>query len=120
MPTSRATRVTSAVKIAELLNHRVDDIGGTQELAFEWTAIDVETNGLCQVALSDGGDCACDFGGGAEQVFHERVDRNFHLAPGTSGLMKAGTFARSAFLADRITDPLSIPAPFARWQQRFR
>src|SRR5206468_643294 len=50
----------------ELLNHRVDEVGGTQELAFEGTSIDVEPNGLRQVALSNGGDGTSDFCRGAE------------------------------------------------------
>ena len=51
---------------AELLNHRVDDAGGTQEFAFQWTSVHVQPNGLGQISLSDSGDGASHFGGGAQ------------------------------------------------------
>ncbi len=54
VPTSRATRVTSAVKTPKLLNHRVDDIGRTQELAFQRPPVHVEPHGLGQVSLRHG------------------------------------------------------------------
>ena len=50
---------------AELLNHRVDDVGGAQELAFQRTSIHVQPNGLSQIALRDGGDGARHFRGRA-------------------------------------------------------
>ena len=93
---------------AELLNHGVDDVGGAKELAFERAAIDVEPDGLRQVALRDGGDGAGDFGRGPEQILDQRIDRDFHLAPRSSGLVKAGALARLAFLADCLTDALEF------------
>ena len=93
---------------AELLNHRVDDVGGAQELAFERPAVHVEAHSLSQVALRDGGDGARDFGGRAKQVFDQRVDRDFHLAPGALGLMEAGAFAGLAFFADHLANTLQF------------
>ena len=43
---------------AELLDHRVDDVGGLQKFAAQRAAIDVELHGLQQVALRHGGDRA--------------------------------------------------------------
>jgi hypothetical protein len=48
---------------AELLNHGVDDVGGAQELAFERPTVHVQTNGLGQISLGDGGDGAGNLGG---------------------------------------------------------
>ena len=45
----------------ELLDHGVDDIGRAQELALQRTAIDVEIDGLQQIALGHRGDGAGDF-----------------------------------------------------------
>ena len=46
---------------AELLNHRVDDVGGTQEFAFERTPVHVEPDGLSQISLRHSGDRARNF-----------------------------------------------------------
>ena len=48
---------------AQLLDHRVDDVGGLQELAAQRPAVDIEFHGLQQVALGDGGDRAGHFTG---------------------------------------------------------
>ena len=93
---------------AELLNHGVDDFGRAQEFAFEGAAVHVQPNGLSQISLGDGGDGARDFGGGAEQVLHEGIDGNFHLAPGAAGLVKASAFAGFAFFADDLPDALQF------------
>ena len=67
---------------AELLNHRVGDIGRPQELSFQRTPIHVQAHNLSQIALRDGRDGASNFRGGAQQVLDESVDRNLHLSPG--------------------------------------
>ena len=69
---------------AQLLNHRVDDVGRAQELAFQRAPVHVQPHGLGQVALRHGGDRARHFGGRPQQILHQRVDRDFHLAPGAS------------------------------------
>ncbi len=93
---------------AELLNHGVDDVRRAQEFAFERASVHVQSHGLRQVALRDGGDRARHFRRRTQQVFHQRVDRDFHLAPGALGLVKPGALARSAFLADHLPDALQF------------
>ena len=93
---------------AQLLNHGVDDVGGAQELAFERAAIHVEPHGLGQVSLGHAGDGARHFRRGAQQVFYQGVDRNFHLAPGASRFVEAGALPRAAFLADHLPDALEF------------
>ncbi len=61
-----------------------------------------------KIALRHGGDRAGDFRRRAQQVFHQRVDRNFHLAPGAPGLMEARALARSALLSDHLADALEF------------
>jgi hypothetical protein len=50
VPTSRATRVTSAAKRVELVHHRVDRV-----LELEDLALDVDGDLLGEVAVGDGG-----------------------------------------------------------------
>ena len=91
---------------AELLNHGVDDGGRAQELAFERAAIHVQANGLRKIALGNGGDGARDFRGGAEQVVHESIDGDFHLAPRSFGEVESHALARFSLLADHLADAL--------------
>ena len=93
---------------AELLNHRVDDVGGAQELAFQRAPIHVQTHGLGQVALRHGGDRARHFGRRPQQIFHQSVDRDFHLAPGAPGFVEPRALSRLAFLADHLADALQF------------
>ena len=93
---------------AELLNHGVDDVGGAQELAFQRPPVHVQPDGLSQVALRHAGDGAGNFRGRTEQVFDQRVDRDFHLAPGAFRLVKAGALARFSFLADHLADAIQF------------
>ena len=78
---------------AELLNHRVNDVGGTQELAFQWASVHVQPDGLRQVALRHSGDRAGNFRGRPQQIFHQRIDRDFHLAPRALRFMEARTLS---------------------------
>ena len=59
---------------------------------------------MSQVALRHGRNGARDLCGRAKQVFDQRVDRNFHLAPGASGLVKPGALSSLAFLANHVAD----------------
>ncbi len=93
---------------AELLNHGVDDRRGTEEFAFQRTAVDVQAHRLGQVTLGDGGDGAGDFRGGAQQVLDQRIHRNFHLAPSAFGMVEPGALARPALLADHLPDALQF------------
>ena len=93
---------------AELLDHGVDDVGGAQELAFERAAVHVEPDGLRQIALRHGRDGAGDFRGGPQQVVDQRIDRDFHLAPGAFRLVETGALARSSFLAHDLPNALQL------------
>ena len=93
---------------AQLLNHRVDDVGGAQELAFQRTPIHVQPHRLGQISLRDGGDRARHFRGRPQQIFHQRVDRDFHLAPRASGLVEARALAGLALFADHLPDALQF------------
>src|SRR5439155_1325526 len=64
----------------ELLDHRVDDRRRLQELAAQRTTVDVETHGLQEVSLRDGGNRAGHFGRGPNEVVDEGIDGVFHLA----------------------------------------
>ncbi len=89
---------------AQLLDHAVDDGGGTQELAFERPALHLETHRLREVALGDRGDGACDLGRRPQQVVDERVDGGFHLAPRAAAAVRRDALARAALAADRDAD----------------
>ncbi len=92
-----------------MLNHRVDDIRGTQELAFQRSPVNVHLHGLRQIALSHGRDGAGNLGGWPKQVFDQRVDRGLHLTPRASRLMKARPLARPAFFTHDLPNPLQLP-----------
>ncbi len=93
---------------AELLNHGVDDVGRAEEFAFEGAAVNVETDGLSQIALGDGGDGAGYFGGGSEQIFDQGVDRDLHLIPGAAAMFNANALAGFALFADGVADALQF------------
>ena len=65
-----------------------------QEFAFQRASINVQLHRLRQIALGHGGDRARNFRGGPQQIVHQRIDRNFHLAPRAVRLVKAHALAR--------------------------
>ena len=93
---------------AELLDHRVDDRGRAQELAFERTAVDVEPDRLQQVALGHGRERARHFRRRPQQVVDQRVDRRLHLAPGAARPSELDALPRLALLADHGADALQF------------
>ena len=93
----------------ELLDHRVDDLGGAQELAFQRPPVDVETDGAKQVALRHGGDRARHFRGRPEQIVDQRIDRRFHFAPGAFGEAETHALTGLAFAAHDLADALELP-----------
>src|SRR5262245_28234475 len=93
---------------AELLDHRVDDGGGAQELAFERPPVDVEAHRLQQVALREGGDRAGDLRGWPQQIVNQRVDGDFHLAPGAVRQAELHPLAGLAFATHDMADALEL------------
>ncbi len=92
----------------ELLDHRVDDFGGAQELALQRPAVDIETDGAQQIALRHRGDGAGHFGGRPQQIVDQRIDAGFHFAPGPVGQADAYPLAGAAFASDHLADPLEL------------
>ncbi len=95
-------------KDSELLNHGVDDGGRTQELAFKRSSADIQSDRLRQIPLRDGCNRASNFCRGSQQILDESIDGSFHLAPGSTGLLKAGALARLSFFTDGLTDPIEF------------
>ena len=93
----------------ELLNHRVDDLGGAEELALQRPAVDVERNGAQKVALRHGGNSARYLGRRPEEIVDQRIDRGFHLAPGALGKAETHALAGLAFPAHHLPDALKLP-----------
>ena len=89
---------------AELLNHRVHDVCGPQELTFERAPINVQTHRLGQIALRHGSNRSSHFGIRSQQVLYQRVYRNLHFAPGATRFMELGAFASTAFLSHHLAD----------------
>ena len=92
----------------KLLDHRVDDGGGAQELALQRAAIHVEAHGLQKVALGDGADGARDFRRRPQKVVDQLVDRRLHAAPGTAGGADANALLGLALAADDLPDPIEL------------
>ena len=74
---------------AELIDHRVDGLGGAQELALERAVVDLEGHRLGEVALGHGADDAGGFDGRVNEVVDEVVDRLERLAPEARGRRRA-------------------------------
>ena len=92
----------------ELLDHRVDDLGGAQEFALERPAVDVELHGLQQVALRHRGDGARHLGGRPQQIVDQRIDASLHLAPGAIGQSEADALPGTAVAAHHLADPFQL------------
>src|SRR4029077_20970360 len=92
----------------ELLDHRVDDLRRAQEFALQRSAIDVELNGLQEIALRHRGNGARHFRGRPEQVVNQRIDRGFHLAPGALRQAEAHALAGLAFAAHHLPYALEL------------
>src|SRR4029078_6806574 len=69
---------------AELLDHRVYDGRGLEELAFERAAVDFEAHRVEQIALRDRGDRCRHFLGWPDQIVDQRIDRGLYFAPGAA------------------------------------
>ena len=95
VPTSRATRVTSAGERAELIDHRVDGV-----LQFEDFAFDVDGDLLGEVAVGDGRGHLGDVAHLAGEVAGHGVDAIGQVLPGAGHALHVGLTAELAFGAD--------------------
>ena len=93
---------------AELPDHRVDDRRGAQELALERPPVDVEPDGLQQVALRHRGQRPRHLRRRPQQIVDERVDRRLHLAPRSGGAIELHALPGLALPADHGPDPVQL------------
>ena len=85
---------------AELIDHRVDRLGGAQELALQRAVVDFQGHRLRQIALGHGADHAGRFAGRMDQVVDQLVDRLDRLVPEAADVAQRQPLAELAFLAD--------------------
>ncbi len=74
---------------AELIDHRVDRLGGAQELALQRLAVDLERHRLRKVALRHRADDARGLARRVDQVVDQRVDRIDRIAPEPGDVARA-------------------------------
>ncbi len=91
-----------------LIDHPIHDPRGTQELAFERPALDLERHGLRQVALRDGRDAARDLDRRLQEVVDQPVDGGFHRAPSTRAALALHALACEAAFADGVAHALEL------------
>ena len=84
VPTSRATRVTSEVKMPSCLIIVLTMVAERRNSPFERPAIDFEPHGLQQVAARHRGDGAGHRRRRPQQIVDQGVDRCLHFAPGAA------------------------------------
>ena len=75
-----------------------------QEFAAQRPALDIELNGLQQIALRHGGDRAGDLAGRPQEVVDQRVDRAFHIGPRAAGEAEIDALASLPLAADDLPD----------------
>ena len=93
---------------AELLDHRVDDVGRLQEFAAQRPSFDVELDGLQQVALRHGGDGARNLACRPQEIVDQGVDGAFHVGPGAAGKPEIDALAGLAFATDHLADAFKL------------
>src|SRR5205814_6816280 len=95
----------------ELIDHLVDELGRTEELAFEGAAIDLEAHLLAEVAFGDGADGARDLDRGPEQIVDQCVQRDQFIRSRAHHADQARTFLDPAFFAHHAADPRDFAGP---------
>ncbi|WP_207541163.1 hypothetical protein [Sabulicella rubraurantiaca] len=91
-----------------MLDHRVHDGGGAQELALERPAIHLELHRLQKVAFRDRRDRARNRLSRPQKIIDQAVDGPFHLAPGAIGGGEAHTLSGPPLPADDLPDLLEL------------
>ncbi len=92
----------------KLLDHRVDDRRGLQELALQRAAVDVEGNRLEEIAFGDRRDGAGHRHGRPQHVVDQGVDGVFHLAPGAAGKAEFDALAGPPLASDFLAHALKL------------
>src|SRR6202035_746885 len=93
---------------AHLLDHRVDDRGGSQEFSLERPSIHFQAHGLLQVACVARRNGACDLRSRPQQVVDEGIHRPFHRAPGAGAPVARHAMTGLAVLADDLPGTLQL------------
>ena len=93
---------------AELLDHRVDDVGRLQELAPQRPAVDVELDGLEQIALRHRRDRAGHLAGRPQEIVDQRVDGPFHVGPRARGEAELHALAGLALASHHLANQLEL------------
>ncbi|HEV7492755.1 hypothetical protein [Baekduia sp.] len=91
-----------------MLDHRVDDVGGSQEFALQRPPIDIQRHGLQQVAACNRGHRAGNGGCWPQQIIDQGIDGTFHVGPGAVGQAETNAGARLAFMAHHFADVLEL------------
>ena len=92
----------------QLVHHRVDDFGGSEEFAFERAAFDFERHGLREIALRHGADDARHFGGRLNQVADQSVDRIDTFRPGAGRQGKGSPLFDAAFFTNDVRHAIEL------------
>src|SRR4029434_135218 len=93
---------------AHLLDHRVDDPGGAQELALERTTVHLEAHRLREVALGHRRDRSRDLRRRPQQILDERIDGGLHASPGATVVLAEDALARLSAFSDTLPDALQL------------
>ena len=99
---------------AELIDHRVDGLGGAEELALQRPVVDLQGHRLRQVALGHGADDAGRLAGRVDEVVDQVVDRLDRLLPEAADVAEREPLAELAFLADDAAEAGQLARPSAR------
>jgi len=91
-------------KYGELIDHRVDQFCGAQELAFQCATISLQGHGLAQIALGHRADGASHFSRGPNKVINECVDGLDFISPTAAGPRHDHALLELAFLAHFTAD----------------
>ena len=93
---------------AELIDHRVDGLGGAEELALERPIVDLQGHRLRQVALGHGADDAGRLAGGMDEVADQIVDGVDGVVPRAADIAQRGPLGDASFLADDPAETIQL------------
>ena len=120
VPTSRATRVTSAEKLPSCSTILLIVFAVRRNSPSSCAAVDLERHALRQVALRDRADHARHLAGRVDEVVDQRVDALDRLAPEAARVLQRRALLELAFLADDLAQARSARRPCRRSARRRR